>query len=109
MSGAKVYRRVRWRLSFAIALANLVGGLTVFGLLAFFLPFNIDKPFLIVRSAVLGAAYLGIALWIGIYFGRRRGRRLLEWVAEERPPTDGERRYALAQPREDAFITACFW
>jgi adenylate cyclase len=109
MSGAQVYRSVRRRLSFAIALANTIGGLTVFGLLAFFLPFDIDKPFLVVRSAVLGSIYVALTLGLGIYFGRRRGARRLEWVRDERPPTDRERRFALAQPRETALITAFFW
>src|SRR4051812_35981218 len=109
MAGAKVYRSVRRRVPLAIAIANVIGALTVFGLLAFFLPFDIHKPILVVRSGVLGLAYVGITLWVGVYFGRRRGRRQLQWLKAGRAPNERQRRFALAQPRENAFITACFW
>ena len=106
---ARLYRRVRWRLSLATALANVVGSLTVFGFLAFFLPFDVQRTDLVIRSGVLAFVYIGLALWAGIYFGRRRGRPRLEWVRDERSPSDRERRFALGQPREIALITASFW
>jgi hypothetical protein len=101
MSGAKLERRVRRRLSLATVFANVIGAFAVFGLLAFFLPFEIDDSTeLVIRSAVLGTVYLGATLFLGLYFGRRRGRARLAWVAREEAPSDRDRRYALAQPRE---------
>src|SRR5215213_2217922 len=110
MSRPKLERRVRRRLSRAAVLANVAGALSVFAFLGFFLPFHVDdSKELIIRSAVLGVVYLALALTLGLVFGRRRSRARLAWVGAGRAPSDRERRFALAQPRELALITSVFW
>jgi adenylate cyclase len=110
MARAKLERRVRRRLSWSAVFANVIGAASVFGFLAFFLPFEVEQSSeLILRSAVLGSLYLALTLWLGLVFGRRRSRARLAWIGQDRPPSDRERRFVLSQPRELAMISAVFW
>jgi adenylate cyclase len=110
MLGAELERRVRRRLSRATALANLLGALSVFGFLAFLLPFDVeDANRLILRSAIALGVYLGASLTLGVVLGRRRMARELTWLRESRAPTEAERRYVLGVPRDSALISASFW
>jgi adenylate cyclase len=110
MPGAELERRMRRRLSRATALANLLGALSVFGFLAFLLPFDVeDANRLILRSAIALGVYLGASLTLGVVLGRRRMARELTWLRESRAPTEAERRYVLGVPRDSALISASFW
>jgi adenylate cyclase len=109
-SGAALWRTNIRRLTRAAVIANGVGGLLVFLLLSFLIPFapegaQDDIPF----NAVVGAAYLVIALVLGAAWGRRMSAPVERWLASGRPPTPEERRIALGQPFRFAAISGVFW
>lgn len=98
-SGVELWRTNIRRLTRAAVVSNGVGGLLVFLLLAFLLPFapagaQDDIP----SNAVVGAGYLVIALALGADWGRRMSAPVERWLASGRPPTPEERRVALGQP-----------
>src|SRR5919109_1651089 len=108
--GVELWRTNIRRLTRAAVVSNGVGGLLVFLLLAFLIPFapdgaQDDIPF----NAVVGAAYLVIALALGAAWGRRMSAPVERWLASGRPPTAAERRVALGQPFRFAAISGVFW
>ena len=109
-SGVELWRTNIRRLTRAAVVSNGVGGLLVFLLLAFLLPFapagaQDDIP----SNAVVGAGYLVIALALGADWGRRMSAPVERWLASGRPPTPEERRVALGQPFRFAAISGVFW
>src|SRR5688500_18577900 len=108
--GVGLWRSNIRRLPRAAVVANGLGGLLVFLLLSFLIPFapsgaQDDIPF----NAVVGAAYLTIALVVGSRWGMRASAPVERWLASGRPPTSEERRVALGQPFRFAAISGVFW
>jgi adenylate cyclase len=109
-SGVELWRTNIRRLIRAAVIANGVGGLLVFLLLSFLIPFAPDgAQDDIPLNAVVGAAYLIIALALGARWGMRASAPVESWLASGRPPTPEERRVALGQPFRFAAISGVFW
>ena len=103
-TGAELWRTNIRRLTRAAVIANGVGGLLVFLLLAFLIPFapegaQDDIPF----NAAVGAAYLAIALGLGARWGMRASGRSRAGSSRvgRRPPRSAGSRSASrsASPR----------
>jgi len=108
--GAELWRDTFRRLTWAAVVANVFGGLVLFLLLGFLIPFapdDIDRQ--VWLNAAVGAVYLAVTLWIGTRWGRRLGEPIERWLAEDRPPTPDERALVLRQPLQFALIAALFW
>jgi adenylate cyclase len=108
--GRELWRTNIRRLTRAAVISNGVGGLLVFLLLSFLIPFapegsQDDIPL----NGVVGAAYLVVALAIGARWGMRASAPVERWLASGRPPTPEERRVALGQPFRFAAISGVFW
>jgi adenylate cyclase len=108
--GRELWRTNFRRLTRAAVISNGVGGLLVFLLLSFLIPFaptgaQEDIPL----NAVAGAAYLAIALFLGARWGRHASLPVERWLASGRPPTAEERRVALGQPFRFAAISGVCW
>jgi adenylate cyclase len=105
-----LWRDTTRRLGWAAVASNGLGGLVLFLLLAFLLPFAPDGADREVPlNAAVGALYLAITLAIGQRWGTRMNARVERWLAEDRPPTEEERRVALAIPSRFAFVSMTFW
>jgi adenylate cyclase len=109
-SGVELWRTNIRRLTRAAVIANGLGGLLVFLLLSFLIPFapegaKDDIPL----NAVVGAAYLALALALGGRWGLRASAPVERWLASGRSPTPEERRSALGQPMRFAAISGVFW
>ena len=104
--GVELWRSNIRRLTRAAVVANGLGGLLVFLLLSFLIPFapegaQDDIPF----NAVVGAAYLVASLFLGARWGMRASAPVERWLAAGRLPTPEERRVALGQPFRFAAIS----
>jgi adenylate cyclase len=109
-SGVELWRTNIRRLTRAAVIANGLGGLLVFLLLSFLIPFAPDgAQDDIPLNAVIGAAYLAVSLALGAYWGTRASAPVERWLASSRPPTPEERRVALGQPFRFAAISGVFW
>jgi len=109
-SGVQLWRTNIRRLTRAAVVANGVGGLLVFLLLAFLIPFAPDgAQDDIPLNAAVGAGYLIVALVLGARWGMRASAPVERWLASGRPPTPEERRVALGQPFRFAAISGVFW
>jgi adenylate cyclase len=109
-TGVALWRTNVRRLSRAAAVSNGVGGLHVFLLLAFLLPFapsGAERQ--IPMNAAVGAVYLVVSLTLGGLWGVRANEPVRRWLLAGRPPTQEERRVALGQPTRFAFISFVFW
>ena len=108
--GAELWRRTIRRLTWAAVAANGLGGVVLFLLLGFLIPFAppVDDRELPLNAAV-GAVYLTLALTLGNVWARRRSAPLGEWLAADRPPTPEERALALGQPFRFVAISGVFW
>jgi adenylate cyclase len=109
-SGRELWRTNFRRLTRAAVISNSLGGLLVFLLLSFLVPFapegaQDDIP----MNAVVGAAYLATALFLGARWGLRASAPVERWLASGRPPTPEERRIALGQPIRFAGISGVCW
>jgi adenylate cyclase len=105
-----LWRTTFRRLTWAAVASNTLGGLVLFLLLAFLLPFapvGADKQ--VPLNAAVGVVYLAVTLALGTLGGRRLNAPVERWLAEERPPTVEERRTALAIPMRFAMTAALFW
>jgi adenylate cyclase len=108
--GRELWRTNVRRLRRAAAIANGVGGLLVFLLLSFLIPFAPDgAQDDIPLNAAVGAAYLMVTLVVGAWWGLRASAPVERWLASGRPPTPEERRIALGQPFRFAAISGVFW
>ena len=94
-------------------LANLAGALFAFAFLGFLVPVAPDYRHVLrhntARSAVVLAAYMPIALVLGLHWMNRVAAPMMRWLKEDRPPTEAERRVTLSLPLEQAKVAACFW
>ena len=105
-----LWRETTRRLGWAAAASNGLGGLVLFLLLAFLLPFApVGPDRQVPLNAAVGAVYLAVTLAIGAHWGRRMNAAVERWLEEDRPPTDDERRVALAIPFRFALISMVFW
>jgi adenylate cyclase len=102
----QTYRRLTW----AAVASNTLGGLVLFLLLAFLIPFApVGPDRQVLLNAAVGAAYLAGTLVLGTLGGRRINAPVERWLAEDRSPTPAERRTALAIPFRFAMTAALFW
>jgi adenylate cyclase len=105
-----LWRDTTRRLSWAAIAANGLGGLVLFLLLAFLIPFGPEgEDRQIVLNAVVGATYLAATLVLGSLWGLRMNAVVERWLAEDRPPTEEERRVALGLPARFAAVAIVFW
>jgi adenylate cyclase len=109
-AGSELWRTNIRRLTRVAVIANGVGGLLVFLLLSFLIPFapegaQEDIPL----NAAVGAVYLAVTLVLGSRFGMRASAPAQRWLESGRPPTAEERRIALGQPFRFAAISGFFW
>jgi adenylate cyclase len=105
-----LWRSINRRLIWAAAASNGIGALVLFLLLAFLIPFAPDgTDRQVALNAAGSVAYLGLALVIGARWGTRLNAPVERWLAEERPPTEEERRLVLAIPGRFALVSGVLW
>src|SRR5215218_2624648 len=98
------------RLAWAAAASNSLGGIVLFLLLGFLIPFapeGADRQ--LVLNAVVAAVYLAVTLVLGTLWGLRMNAPIERWLAEERAPTAKERRLVLSVPLRFARTSWVFW
>jgi len=106
----ELWRRIVRRLTWAAVAANTLGGLVMFLLLGFLIPFapaGADDNLLL--NGIVAVTYLPAALTLGTAWARRRGVAIERWLEESRPPTPAERELVLHEPRDTVVISAFFW
>ena len=109
-TGAELWQSTLRRLTWAAVAANGLGGLFLFLLLGFLIPFAPDGPDRQVGlNAAVGAAYLVTTLYLGKVWSVRASRPVRDWLAEGRRPTPEERRLVLGQPLRFAYTSGVFW
>jgi adenylate cyclase len=105
-----LWRTITRRLNWAAAASNGLGALVLFLLLGVLIPFAPDgADRQLGLNAVVGAAYLVGALVFGARWGRQLNAPVERWLAEERPPTEEERRLALGIPERFAMVSGVLW
>jgi adenylate cyclase len=108
--GMELWRTNIRRLTWAAVASNGLGGLVLFLLLGFLLPFAPEGPDRqVALNAAVGAGYLALTLVLGSLWGRRMSAPVARWLREDRPPNPEERRLALDQPFRFAGISWVFW
>jgi adenylate cyclase len=108
--GVELWRETTRRLTWAAVASNGLGGLVLFLLLAFLIPFAPEGPDRqVALNAVVGVVYLAVTLVIGTLGGLRVNAPVARWLEEDRPPTSRDRRIALAIPLQFAMTAAVFW
>ena len=106
----ELWRETTRRLTWAAVASNGLGGLVLFLLLAFLIPFAPDEPDRqVALNAVVGVVYLAVTLVLGTLGGLRINAPVARWLDEDRAPTPEERRTALAIPFRFAATAALFW
>ena len=106
----ELWRATFRRLTWAAVASNTLGGLILFLLLAFLIPFAPDGPDRqVALNGVVGVVYIAVTLAIGTLGGLRINAPVGRWLDEDRPPTSHERRIALAIPIRFAMTAAGFW
>jgi adenylate cyclase len=109
--GADLARRSQLRIAVAIVIANVLGAAIVFAIGVWLLPSTggaQEGEIRLVNLIALVAFFL-IVTPIAIMIGRRRLRRVNEWLTEDREPTTAERAAALRGPRRIAGVVAVIW
>jgi len=111
MPGAvELWRRTVRRLTWSAVAANGLGGLVMFLLLGFLIPFappSADDA--LVLNGIVAGIYLPAALVLGVVWARRRGALIERWLEEDRPATAEERGFVLGEPTETVLISGFFW
>jgi adenylate cyclase len=105
-----LWRDTTRRLAWAALASNGLGGLVLFLLLGFLIPFapaGADRQ--IVLNAVVAVSYLAVTLVLGTRWGMRMNAPVERWLAEDRPPTAEERRLVLSIPLRFAKVSWVFW
>jgi adenylate cyclase len=110
-TGRALLVRTRLLLALAFAQANVVGALVVLVFANFVVPTPELPEETEIRIVNLGAfgAYLVVALIAGNVLGWKRMRPLRDFLTEDRPPTDVERRQVLTAPLRLAIINGVLW
>jgi adenylate cyclase len=111
LSGRALANSTRAALTIVAVLANLAGAAVVFAVGLLVLPnLPVDDPATVrLVDGVAGAAYLLLAVPLGLAVGFRYARPVREWLEEERAPTEAEQRRALRAPLVVLGIHAAFW
>jgi adenylate cyclase len=109
-AGAELWRTTVRKLTLAAAAANGLGGVVLFLLLAYLIPFapagpNRQLPL----NAAVAAVYLPLTLAVGTWWARRMAAPVQRWLEEGRPPTEEERRLVLGQPSRFVLVSGVFW
>jgi adenylate cyclase len=105
-----LWRTTTRRLKRAAAVSNGLGALVLFllvGVLAPFVPEDVDRQ--LGLNAAAGAAYLFLALALGTWVGKRMNAPIERWLAEERAPSETERKLALGMPARVALVNTVCW
>jgi adenylate cyclase len=109
---ARLVHRTTARLVGLGWIANGVGTAVVFAAIGFLLTVFFDSE----QASELGAENLPITIVAVLAFGigmtvilKRRRRRALLWLMEEREPTPEEHKLTLGLPVFTALLTACAW
>jgi adenylate cyclase len=108
--GVELWRDTIRRLTWASVGANVTGGLVLFVLLGFLIPFapaGADRQ--LGLNAALLAVYAPLTLWLGSVWGRRMSAPVERWMSEHRAPTAEERRLALGLPARFVLVSGVFW
>jgi adenylate cyclase len=106
----QLWRDTIRRLTWASVGANVTGGLVLFVLLGFLIPFapeGADRQ--LALNAALLAVYAPLTLWLGSVWGRRMSAPVERWMSEDRAPTAEERRLALGLPARFVLVSGVFW
>ncbi|QCQ90591.1 adenylate/guanylate cyclase domain-containing protein [Rhodococcus sp. SGAir0479] len=91
--------RVQTLLTTSLVGANVIGAAVVAVLLTFVVPGpDLLEPEFRFLNFVVVPVYLAIALLVGTIRGTRRALRSLQWIVQDRTPTDRDRRKALTMP-----------
>jgi adenylate cyclase len=95
----------------ATIIANAVGAFVVVVLAVFVLPAPKldDRNHVLVVNLVAAAVYLGAAIAAGTIWGVRRLRAALEWLREERAPSEDERRETLRVALRQLRVNGVLW
>jgi adenylate cyclase len=106
-AGAELWRTTVRKLTLAAAASNGLGGLVLFLLLTYLIPFAPTGQ--VPLNAVVGVAYLATTLIIGTLWTRRLSEPIRRWLVAGRAPTDEERRLVLATPSRYVVVSGTFW
>jgi adenylate cyclase len=110
--GTLLARRTGLRVAAAEMLANGLGAIDVFLLLAFVLPtpaYDADESTLLTVNAAVCVAYLLASAVVGNVWGKRTFDGITAWLREGRPPTGEERAAILRQPVFCTSLCALGW
>lgn len=111
----RVALRVRTMSILVVGISNLIGAgvVIVFAVLVLPKPGGYDRDDSVLTNLILAAAYIVVALIIGVTWGRRSvegGRHgTTAWLFAERPPTDAERARAVRAPSRIMVIQLLLW
>jgi adenylate cyclase len=111
VSGRVLWRVGRVVIASTIVIANLIGVAVVLALALFVVPFPGLPDVAAVRffNLLAAAAYVMVAVPLGIWIGIRGLFRLRRWLEEDRPPTPAERRIVLRAPLRLFFVQFALW
>ena len=104
-------RRLGWHLGGAVTAANVVAAVAVFAFLALALEAPLSEPECACWSSDV-ALFVGTVVVLAVaanLMGARLCRPVEQWLREDRPPTDRERRATLAQPAWQAMNALAVW
>ena len=94
-------------------IANVTGALLVFAFAAFLFPvsprYRDEVGDLAVRSGIVLAIYLPLALLLGVRWINGIARPVERWLIEGRPAADADRKRVLGLPWAQARAAATFW
>jgi adenylate cyclase len=109
--GAELVERTKRRLSVAIPAANAIGGVVVFGFLAYVAPTPVGagQHALTRFNLLLFAIFFPLAMAAGRYWSLRRTQPIRDWLLEARRPTERERDITLRHPLVLAEASAAIW
>jgi adenylate cyclase len=110
-SGAAIARRVTFLTVPAMVVANAIGAGVVLVLAAFVIPTPSveDNDAALLANVIVTVAYVSAALAVGVWWGLRSLRPVLEWLRSERAPSEREQRMALRAPLRVVFVHAVLW
>jgi adenylate cyclase len=110
VDGAELWRTTVRRLTWAAIAANGLGGIALFLLLGFLIPFAPAGPDRqLPLNGIVAAIYLPCALALGTWWARRRSAGVERWLTAGRSPTPEERAVVLGQPYKFVVISAVLW
>lgn len=111
LSGRALVHASRAALVAVLFLANAIGALVVFALLALVLPgTDLDDASTIrLFNGVLAAIYLLVALVLGLVIGLAYARPMVRWLKADRDPTEQKQLRALRAPLVVLGLEAALW